>query len=254
MKREILDGQLAPGPVDGERVGLPAGAIKRKHEQAAQPLPERMLVDQDLELGREPGVPAERELGLDSLLRHREPELLEALDVAAGEVLVLEVGQRATAPERLGLTERRDGLLRLRVINGALPFRGKPFEPRQVELLRLARNTYRSTADEAMVLVAVLEHSSKTGYLDSRARSAASPSWPAWSASSRRSRETTLFASSRSSASSARWRGPPIPIGEPPRSTSIGPRIRNSNTQVTGSLAACGRVASAPSVTPLKPH
>ena len=64
-----------------------------------------MLGAQRLELGHEPEVPAERELGLDPLLDGAEPQLLEPLDVEARERLELEIGERASLPEPLGGAE-----------------------------------------------------------------------------------------------------------------------------------------------------
>ena len=47
---EALDERLPGRAVDLERLGLPAGAVEREHQLAAQPLAQRMLRDEGLEL------------------------------------------------------------------------------------------------------------------------------------------------------------------------------------------------------------
>ncbi len=51
--------------VDVERLCLPAGAVERTHQRAAQPLAEWVGGHECLELRDERSVPAERELRLD---------------------------------------------------------------------------------------------------------------------------------------------------------------------------------------------
>ena len=50
---EFAGEQVAGTPVGGERLGLPATAIQRQHELAVQPLPQRMLGGQPLQLAGE---------------------------------------------------------------------------------------------------------------------------------------------------------------------------------------------------------
>ena len=72
---ELSTSAVAAGPVDLERVGLAARAVEREHQLAAQPLAQRVLVDERFELADELRVAAERELGLGALLDEREPQL-----------------------------------------------------------------------------------------------------------------------------------------------------------------------------------
>ena len=65
---------------DLERLGLPAGAVERDHQLAAQTLVERMLRHELLELGHELGPSSELEFGLEALLRNREAQLAQPLD------------------------------------------------------------------------------------------------------------------------------------------------------------------------------
>ena len=102
---ELLD-QRAPRLLVGlERLGLSARPVQREHQLTAQPLAQRVLRDETLELADELRMAAEREIGLDPLLERREAKLLEADDRGLGELLVGEVRQRRAAPERERLAE-----------------------------------------------------------------------------------------------------------------------------------------------------
>ena len=70
---ELVDKQPTTFLVGGERVGLATRAIERKQQLAAQPLPQRVLTGQSLELRYERSVAAAREVSLDPLLDAREP-------------------------------------------------------------------------------------------------------------------------------------------------------------------------------------
>ena len=76
-----------------ERVRLPSRAVEGEHELGAEALPERVLADQQLELGDELGARAQREIGLDALLERLEPKLLEPSISAAPRA------RRRTRPE-----------------------------------------------------------------------------------------------------------------------------------------------------------
>ena len=113
--------ELAAGLAVGvERLGLPAGAVEREHQLAAQALPQRMLGDERLELADQLGVAAAGQIGVDPLLERRQPQLLETGDLGLRERLVGEVGERRPAPKR----ERLAQLLRP-------PLSGVPSAPRR---------------------------------------------------------------------------------------------------------------------------
>ena len=110
-----LVGECEPrGAVDLERLGLPAAAIEREHQLAAQSLAERVGGDQGLELADERRVAAELELGVDPLLERGEAQLVEPRGLEAREVLLVEIGERGAAPEgeRLGQERRARGRIR----------------------------------------------------------------------------------------------------------------------------------------------
>ena len=67
---------------------------------ARSPLPERVLADEQLELGDELGARTKGEIALEALLERLEPKLLEPVDLWLGPPLVGELGQGRPPPER----------------------------------------------------------------------------------------------------------------------------------------------------------
>jgi hypothetical protein len=122
---------------DGERIALAAAAVEREHELRLQPLAQRVLRRERVELGDELDVLSEGEVGVEPLLQRHEPQLLEARDLGLGERLVRHVRERGAAPERERLAQRRRGGLGL--AGGALGATAveKLLEPLRVELARL---------------------------------------------------------------------------------------------------------------------
>ena len=104
---ERVDQRAPQRAVGGERVLLAAGAVERGHQLGGEALVGRVLVHERLELGDEPAVLAERELGLDALLERGEAQLLEPRDRRRRERLVGEVGERRAAPQRERLAQQR---------------------------------------------------------------------------------------------------------------------------------------------------
>src|SRR6266540_5310018 len=96
-----------------ERFALTPTAVQREHELTAQPLAQRLLRDQGLELTDEVGVPAEREVGFDSLFEGDDPALLEPGDLGLREGLEGEIGERWPAPQRKRLAQEIGRLLRV---------------------------------------------------------------------------------------------------------------------------------------------
>src|SRR4051794_7182325 len=92
--------------VRAQRVALAAGAVEREHLQLAQPLARRVAADQRLDLAQDRVVPAERELGLQSLLERGDAEVVEARYLALRELFVREIRERRAVPERDRLTQR----------------------------------------------------------------------------------------------------------------------------------------------------
>jgi hypothetical protein len=89
--------------VRGERVGLAAGAVEREHLLGAEPLPVGVLADERLQVGRQRSVAAGLELRVDPRLQCRQAGVVEPRGLGARELLVCDVRERGTSPEREGL-------------------------------------------------------------------------------------------------------------------------------------------------------
>ncbi len=132
-----LVGQGLAGPLErGERVGLSSRAVQRQHEQRPQPLAERELARERLELADDLDVPARREVGRDPLLERLEPQLVEAGDLA-GE-------RRSARGRRTPARPQRERLAQRSRTRPGSPFGGprlahERLEPGRVELVRLRR-------------------------------------------------------------------------------------------------------------------
>ena len=96
--------------VDVERLGLTAGAIESKHQLTTQPLSERELGDERLELGDEARPLPELEVGVDALLDRLHTELLEPADLCLGEGLERQIREWRSPPERERLPQLRRAL------------------------------------------------------------------------------------------------------------------------------------------------
>ena len=119
-----------------ERLRLPARAVEREHQLAAQPLAVRVLRDQRLELADQLGVAAEREVGLDPLLERRQPQILQPPGLDSGKRLLAELRQRRPPPERERLAQTADARAGSPAASASRP-RKQSLEPPQVELVGL---------------------------------------------------------------------------------------------------------------------
>src|SRR4051794_8838414 len=105
LDAEVVDHAPPRLGEDPQRVGLAAGAIQRKHLLAGEPLAQRMLGHESLELRRHLAMAAEREVSVDALLDCAHPQLLEPLCLVADGRLIGEIGERRPAPERQRLAQ-----------------------------------------------------------------------------------------------------------------------------------------------------
>ena len=128
---ELLDQRPASALERVQRVGLPAAAVQREHQLAAQALAKRVLRDERLELRHQLVMAAERQLSVDAIFDRRETELLEPGDLALRERLVSQLGQRLPAPERKRLAQAGRPLLRIVALSRLGDQR---LEPRDVDL------------------------------------------------------------------------------------------------------------------------
>ena len=102
---ELLD-QHPPGVlVAGERLCLSPGAVERHHLLGPEPLPERVLGDEGVELAHRFGVPAQRELGVVQILDRAQAGVLEAHGMRVEDRVFGHVLQRPAPPQREGLAQ-----------------------------------------------------------------------------------------------------------------------------------------------------
>ena len=110
------------------------GAVEGEHELPAQPLAQRVLGDEGLELADELGMAAELELGVDQLLPRRRAELLEPRHLDAARTARAR-GRRAAARARARAP--RAGAPSALGVSTLGRLRHEPLEAVQVDLLGL---------------------------------------------------------------------------------------------------------------------
>ncbi|HEX3455583.1 MAG TPA: hypothetical protein VHS03_13230 [Gaiellaceae bacterium] len=108
LDSELLVEQAPQLAVRRQRVCLSPGAVEGKHEQRAQPLAERLLTHERLELGHCTVGAAVVDSLLEVSLERDQAQLAQPGDLRACERLVLDVEQRPPSPERQRL---RDAVL-----------------------------------------------------------------------------------------------------------------------------------------------
>ena len=123
--------------VDLERLGLAAGSVQREHQLSVEPLAQRMVSTDSLQLADQHPVTPEREFRLDSLLERRQPLLLQPHHLWSCELLVGEITERRPAPERERLGEPFRRSLVVPGVERATSVLDKALETFEVELLRL---------------------------------------------------------------------------------------------------------------------
>ena len=96
---QLVDERAAGFLIGAKRLGLAPRPVEREHQLAAEPLAERILLDEALQLADELGCRATFEIGLDSIFEGRRAKLFEAGDLGFGERLEGEVGKWGAAPQ-----------------------------------------------------------------------------------------------------------------------------------------------------------
>jgi len=104
---QLVQQQPAGRPVDRQRLRLPPAAVQGDHQLLVQPLAQGVSGGQRLQLTDQIRVPAEREIGFDTVLEDPGPQLLQPRDLRVRERFIADVGQRRTAPQRQRLPEDR---------------------------------------------------------------------------------------------------------------------------------------------------
>ena len=99
---QLLVEHVAGVPVDGQRVGLPAGPVEPEHEQAGQALPGRMRADRAGEVDHHLVVAPAGEVRLRAGLGRGEAQLGQVRRDALAQLVAGHVGQQRSAPEPQG--------------------------------------------------------------------------------------------------------------------------------------------------------
>jgi hypothetical protein len=103
---ELLYQRATRGLIHLQRFRLAAPAVKRQHELTAQPLAQRLLGDQRLQLADEVAVAPSGQIRIDPILQRRNLQLPQASNRGLRPSLIGEVGQRRTPPQRERLGEQ----------------------------------------------------------------------------------------------------------------------------------------------------
>ncbi len=98
-----------------KRVGLPARPVEGEHEQGPDPLAQRVLARQGLDLGDEVSRPPAAQLGVEQLLVRSEPELTEPLRLRLRPLLVRKLRIGVPAPLAEGQPQHRGSSDRIAV-------------------------------------------------------------------------------------------------------------------------------------------
>ena len=123
--------------VVAECLGLPARAVEREHQLAAQALTQRVLPNERLELAHQASVIPERQLGLDPLLDGDEAQLFQSRNLRLGEPLVRELSQRRAAPQAQRLPQLGSRAPGITARERAPSFGKQRLKPADIGLARL---------------------------------------------------------------------------------------------------------------------
>jgi hypothetical protein len=99
LEPEFLREQAPPLLIDVESLCLAPRAVEGKHQLSSQSLAKRVLADERVKLGDQFRVPAQREVGVESVLDGAHTKLFEADALDLDELDRVEIGKRLTSPE-----------------------------------------------------------------------------------------------------------------------------------------------------------
>ena len=97
---QLADQTLARVAVGGQCLGLAARPVQREHLLGVQPLPQRVLGGERLELDDDLVVAAKEEIGVDPVLERDEAGLVQPRRLVRQHAMSGQVPERRTAPER----------------------------------------------------------------------------------------------------------------------------------------------------------
>ena len=106
LHADLVDERLARMAICLERLGLAPAAVEGEHPLGMQPLPERVVREQRVDLADDLLVAAGGQVGVDRQLGGSQAKLLEPPDLGSGERLVGDVRERLAAEQREGRPRR----------------------------------------------------------------------------------------------------------------------------------------------------
>src|SRR5450755_3198140 len=95
--------------MDVERLCLPATAVEREHELAAQTLAKWVPLHELSQLADQLALLAEREVRLEALLQRAQLKLLQLRNRGRGKPLVAQLAKRWATPQRQPLAQKLRG-------------------------------------------------------------------------------------------------------------------------------------------------
>ena len=104
---QLLEQQGPHGSVGLQGVGLPSAPVERGDPQRVQPFAQRVRGGQGVQLGKDRGLTAGVQVGLQPVLEHRQPLLLEGSHLRRDDRAGHQVGEGGTTPQVESLLEHR---------------------------------------------------------------------------------------------------------------------------------------------------
>jgi hypothetical protein len=120
---------------DLQRLALVTGPVEREHHLLAEAFPQRVLLDELPEVGKDGASFPEHDPRADEIFPQRQPRLLQPRRGAAAEQPVAGIQQRGPAPQLQGALEQLDRPPRASR-ESRLSLGGQPLEPDAVDPLR----------------------------------------------------------------------------------------------------------------------
>jgi hypothetical protein len=109
LDTELPDQHGAQLAVCPQRIGLPPAAVQRQQALEPEPLAQRMICGQHLELGDHLSVPPALKQRIHPQLHSTQAHLLEPRPLRCGEFNFAEVGEHGPAPQRQRLVKHLGG-------------------------------------------------------------------------------------------------------------------------------------------------
>ncbi len=136
---DLGDEPLAERGEGAKSLGGSAAPVQRQHQRGDEPLAQRMLTDQALQLGDELAGQPQPQVGFDRSLGRLQAELLETGDLGLGPRLVGELLEGVTPPQGEAVAKHRRG--RRRIGLGDEPRLGNaPLEPSDIGVVAVDRH------------------------------------------------------------------------------------------------------------------